>query len=111
MFPQNFTCGVRTELSTRPRHHPGPALADQAATAVTVKQAMQELLPNAESGFEVFDLQTNAVLTSQDASQQFASMSRCRDGGETDVGLTGHLGSQDIRLPTNWAFITIYKTN
>ncbi len=36
---------------------------------------MQAVLPDAQVGFEVFDRQNNTVLTSQDAGQQFASMS------------------------------------
>jgi hypothetical protein len=36
---------------------------------------MQAALPNAEVGFEVFDRQTDTVLTSHNADQQFAAMS------------------------------------
>ena len=53
---------------------PVPSPPDQA-WAAAVKQAMHAALPNAQVGFEVFDRQTNTVLTSQDADRQFASMS------------------------------------
>ena len=36
---------------------------------------MHAVLPNAQDGFEVFDLPTGAVLTSHNAGQQFAAMS------------------------------------
>ncbi|MFN2478004.1 MAG: hypothetical protein ABR615_02375 [Pseudonocardiaceae bacterium] len=36
---------------------------------------MHAVLPTAQDGFEVFDLQTGAVLTSHNAGQQFAAMS------------------------------------
>ncbi|MGH3603452.1 MAG: hypothetical protein ACRDQI_05435 [Pseudonocardiaceae bacterium] len=50
--------------------------ADQASTAATTaQQAMHAVLPNAQDGFEVFDLQAGAVLTSHNAGQQFAAMS------------------------------------
>jgi hypothetical protein len=49
--------------------------ADPATTATTVSQAMRAMLPDVQVGFEVFDRQTGTVLTSQDAGQQFASMS------------------------------------
>jgi hypothetical protein len=50
--------------------------ADQASTAATTaQQAMHAVLPNAQDGFEVFDLATGAVLTSHNAGQQFAAMS------------------------------------
>jgi beta-lactamase class A len=48
------------------------AAAEVAAQAMT---AMHAVLPNARVGFEVFDRQTGGVLTSQNADQQFASMS------------------------------------
>lgn len=48
---------------------------DPATTAATVQQAMQAVLSNTQVGFEVFDRQTDTVLTSQNAGQQFASMS------------------------------------
>ncbi|MGH3780640.1 MAG: serine hydrolase [Pseudonocardiaceae bacterium] len=38
-------------------------------------QATQAILPNSQVGFEVFDRTTSTVLTSQNAGQQFASMS------------------------------------
>ncbi|MGH3784556.1 MAG: hypothetical protein ACRDRO_29055 [Pseudonocardiaceae bacterium] len=53
--------------------------ADQATTAARVakrtEQAMHAVLPKAQDGFEVFDLPTATVLTSQNAGQQFAAMS------------------------------------
>jgi hypothetical protein len=59
---------------------------------------MQAVLPNAQNGFEVFDLQTGAVLTSHNASQQFAAMSvikllialdvLAKDNWETQDGTT-----------------------
>ncbi len=50
--------------------------ADQASiAATTAQQAMQAVLPDAQDGFEVFDRQTGAVLTSHNAGQQFAAMS------------------------------------
>jgi hypothetical protein len=53
--------------------------ADQAtagaATAKRAEQAMHAVLPNARDGFEVFDLQTDTVLSSRHAGQQFAAMS------------------------------------
>jgi hypothetical protein len=53
--------------------------ADQATTAATTaKQAdhvMHAVLPKMQDGFEVFDLQTGTVLTSNNAGQQFAAMS------------------------------------
>ncbi|MGH3514225.1 MAG: hypothetical protein ACRDRB_18410, partial [Pseudonocardiaceae bacterium] len=50
--------------------------ADQASTAATTaQQAMHAVLPNAQDGFEVLDLQAGAVLTSHNAGQQFAAMS------------------------------------
>jgi hypothetical protein len=53
--------------------------ADQATTGATTakqaEQAMHAVLPNARDGFEVFDLQTDTVLTSRNAGQQFAAMS------------------------------------
>ncbi len=52
-----------------------PSPGEQLTTAVTVTQAMQAVLPNAHVGFEVFDRQTDTVLISQNAGQQFASMS------------------------------------
>jgi hypothetical protein len=48
---------------------------DQARTAATVKQAMHEVLPDAEVGFEVFDRQAGIMVTNQNAGQRFASMS------------------------------------
>ena len=49
---------------------------DQASTAATAaQQAMHAVLPDAQDGFEVFDLKTGAVLTSHNAGQQFAAMS------------------------------------
>jgi len=36
---------------------------------------MHAVLPDAQEGFEVFDLLTGAVLTSHNAGQQFAAMS------------------------------------
>ncbi|MGH3773380.1 MAG: hypothetical protein ACRDRW_18635 [Pseudonocardiaceae bacterium] len=54
---------------------PVPSLGDQRTTAATATQAMQAVLPNAQVGFEVFDRQTNTVITSQNAGQQVASMS------------------------------------
>ena len=36
---------------------------------------MHAVRPNAQDGFEVFDLATGAVLTSHNAGQQFAAMS------------------------------------
>jgi hypothetical protein len=54
---------------------PVPSGGDQVTTAAAVQQAMQAVLPNAQVGFEVFDRQTDTVLASQNAGQQFASMS------------------------------------
>lgn len=64
----------------------------QASTAATVEQAMHAVLPNAVVGFEVYDRQTNAVLTGQNADQQFASMS-----------VVKLLIALDILAATNWA--------
>lgn len=55
--------------------NPVPSGGDQVTTAAAVQQAMQAVLPNAQVGFEVFDRQTDTVLASQNAGQQFASMS------------------------------------
>ncbi|MGB7795866.1 MAG: hypothetical protein WA731_03325 [Pseudonocardiaceae bacterium] len=53
--------------------------ADQATTAATTAKqadhAMHAVLPKVQDGFEVFDLQTGTVLTSNNAGQQFAAMS------------------------------------
>jgi len=54
---------------------PVPSPAHQLTTAAAVQQAMQAVLPNTQVGFEVFDRQTGTVLLSQNAGQQFASMS------------------------------------
>ncbi|HSZ29536.1 MAG TPA: hypothetical protein VK784_07250, partial [Pseudonocardiaceae bacterium] len=54
--------------------NPAPSGGDQVTTAA-VQQAMQAVLPNVQVGFEVFDRQTDTVLISQNAGQQFASMS------------------------------------
>lgn len=66
-------------MTTAPAPAPAPAPVasppDPATTAATVEQAMQAVLPNTQVGFEVFDRQTDTVLTSQNAGQQFASMS------------------------------------
>ena len=54
--------------------NPASSGGDQVTTAA-VQQAMQAVLPNVQVGFEVFDRQTDTVLISQNAGQQFASMS------------------------------------
>jgi hypothetical protein len=54
---------------------PVPDPGDQPITAAAVQRAMQAVLPNIQVGFEVFDRQTDTVLTSQNAGQQFPSMS------------------------------------
>ncbi len=53
---------------------------------------MQAVLPNAQNGFEVFDLQTGAVLTSHNAGQQFAAMS-----------VVKLLIALDVLAQNNWA--------
>ena len=52
-----------------------PAVDQASTVAATAQQAMHALLPNAQDGFEVFDLPTGVVLTSHNAGQQFAAMS------------------------------------
>jgi hypothetical protein len=56
-----------------------PSPAEQTNTAAgagkQAMKAMQAVLPNAQVGFEIFDRHTGTVLTSQNAGQQFASMS------------------------------------
>jgi hypothetical protein len=54
---------------------PVPSPGDQLITAAAVQRAMQAVLPNIQVGFEVFDRQADTVLTSQNAGQQFPSMS------------------------------------
>ncbi|MGB8996224.1 MAG: hypothetical protein WCC65_13055, partial [Pseudonocardiaceae bacterium] len=66
---------ARHSTLTPPTAAVAPA-ADQASiAATTAQQAMQAVLPDAQDGFEVFDRQTGAVLTSHNAGQQFAAMS------------------------------------
>lgn len=60
---------------TAPIAAAAPAVDQASTVAATAQQAMQAVLPNAQNGFEVFDLQTGAVLTSHNAGQQFAAMS------------------------------------
>src|SRR6476661_8802213 len=52
-----------------------PAVDQASTAATTAQQAMHAVLPDAQDGFEVFDLKTGAVLTSHNAGQQFAAMS------------------------------------
>ncbi len=77
---------TNTDLSISVRHHTttldeqppittDPSPPDQVAAAEEAKQAMHAVLPNAQIGFQVFDRQTDRVLTSHNADQQFASMS------------------------------------
>ncbi|MGH3800091.1 MAG: hypothetical protein ACRDTD_08180 [Pseudonocardiaceae bacterium] len=73
---------------------PVPSPPDQAAAAAKVKQAMHAVLPNAQVSFEVFDRQNNAVLTSQDAGRQFASMS-----------VVKLLIALDVLASDNWAIL------
>jgi hypothetical protein len=54
---------------------PVPSPPDNASAATKVKQAMREVVPDAQVGFKVFDRQNNTVLISHDADRQFASMS------------------------------------
>jgi hypothetical protein len=48
---------------------------ENASVAAKVRQAMHELVPDAQVGFTVFDRQNNTVLISYSADRQFASMS------------------------------------
>ena len=52
-----------------------PALDDRAIATAKVEQATQAILPNSQVSFEVFDRATSTMLASQNASQQYASMS------------------------------------
>ncbi len=54
---------------------PVPSPPDQASAAAKVTQAMHEVLPQAQVGFEIFDRQKNTVVVNHDAGRQFASMS------------------------------------
>ncbi|MGH3975119.1 MAG: hypothetical protein ACRDS9_17590 [Pseudonocardiaceae bacterium] len=54
---------------------PVPPPPENASAAAKVKQAMHEVVPDAQVGFKVFDRQDNTVLISHDADRQFASMS------------------------------------
>ncbi|MGH3852372.1 MAG: hypothetical protein ACRDR6_02505 [Pseudonocardiaceae bacterium] len=58
-------------LAAAPASPPGERLT----TAASVTRAMQAVLPSAKVSFEVYDRQTNAVLTSQNADQPGAAMS------------------------------------
>lgn len=59
----------------KPANDPIPSPGDQLAAATAAQRAMQAVLPSVQAGFEVFDRQTDTVLTSQNAGQQFPSMS------------------------------------
>jgi hypothetical protein len=52
-----------------------PSLDDRATDATKVTQATQEILPNSQVGFEIFDRANSTVLASRDAGQQYAAMS------------------------------------
>ncbi len=67
-------CVAGAGLASAAVNDPVPSPGDQVTTAA-VQQAMQAVLPNVLVGFEVFDRQTDTVLISQNADQQFPAMS------------------------------------
>ncbi|MGH3845361.1 MAG: hypothetical protein ACRDS0_28615 [Pseudonocardiaceae bacterium] len=81
--PQSTSQQSTPQQSTSPPSNPqlaadtaaASSAADRAASPARVQQAAQAVLPHAQVGFEVFDRTDDTVLTSQDADQQFASMS------------------------------------
>lgn len=62
-------------ISSPPAATVVPSRGDGVATAAKVTQVTQAVLPDVQVGFEVFDRVDGAVLSSQGADQQFASMS------------------------------------
>ncbi|MGH3830368.1 MAG: hypothetical protein ACRDRS_07920 [Pseudonocardiaceae bacterium] len=68
---EQIPSAARLTLAAAPASPPG----EQLTTAASVTQAMRAVLPSAKVSFEVYDRQTDTVLTSQNADQPGAAMS------------------------------------